>query len=288
MTTLAVIITSYNWPEALAKVLQGLANQSQAPDEIWIADDGSKASTTQLIERFAEQKKMRIGHVWHEDKGFRAAAIRNRAIHHIKSEYIVFIDGDCVPLPDFVANHRALAQPGYCVVGNRVLLSRKATPLWLSEYFEWPKTRREWWIARLTASINRYAPLIRLPKTGLASGWRVSTRQDWQGAKTCNLAFWRKDLLELNGLDESYSGWGLEDSDLMIRALRYGIKRKNGRFATGVIHLWHKENDRSQLAENQRRLDQLLQEESYMAKEGLMQISPYDHQVAIYDFMSKE
>jgi len=97
---------------------------------------------------------------------------------------------------------------------------------------------------------NRLAPLLRLPLGPLR---RLRSRA-WRGARACNLAVWRSDLDHVDGFDASYGGWGLEDSDLLIRLLRAGVRRKDGNFATGVLHLWHPENDRSLLPENQRRL----------------------------------
>jgi len=103
------------------------------------------------------------------------------------------------------------------------------------------------------------------------SAVRKLARNRWQGVKTCNLAAWRKDLLMINGLDEAYSGWGLEDSDLAVRLLRAGIKHKSARFAAPVLHLWHGENDRSRFAENQRRLDEVLHSERTRAVLGVEQ-----------------
>ena len=73
----------------------------------------------------------------------------------------------------------------------------------------------------------------------------------WQGARGGNLAIFRRDLDRVDGFDSAFSGWGREDSDIIVRLVRAGIRRKDGRFATGVLHLWHPENDRSSLPDNQ-------------------------------------
>ena len=86
---------------------------------------------------------------------------------------------------------------------------------------------------------------------------------------TCNLAVWRKDLLAVNGFDEEYQGWGLEDSDLAIRLLHAGLRRRSARFAAPVVHLWHRENDRGTLAENRRRLEAVLRSREIRARQGL-------------------
>ena len=86
---------------------------------------------------------------------------------------------------------------------------------------------------------------------------------------TCNLSAWRGDLLQINGFDESYSGWGLEDSDLVIRLLRSGVNHKSARFAAPVLHLWHGNHDRGGLAENRQRLQELLHSERISAEQGV-------------------
>jgi hypothetical protein len=112
---------------------------------------------------------------------------------------------------------------------------------------------QEWIALRRRGRINRLAPLLSLPLGPL----RRLRSGAWRGARACNLAVWRRDLDRVDGFDASYNGWGLEDSDLLIRLLRAGIRRKDGNFATGVLHLWHPENDRSLLPENQRRLGEI-------------------------------
>jgi predicted glycosyltransferase involved in capsule biosynthesis len=117
--------------------------------------------------------------------------------------------------------------------------------------------------------INRWLPLVTLPD----GRFRTSAPHRWEGVKTCNLAAWRADLVRVNGLDETYSGWGLEDSDLVIRLLHAGVRHKSARFAAPVFHLWHAENDRTRLAENQRLLDALLQSKRSLAALGMNQYS---------------
>jgi glycosyltransferase involved in cell wall biosynthesis len=283
MTRLAVIVTTYNWPSALERVLLALIKQTHLPDEIWVADDGSSPETEALVKHIAEEHACVIHHVWHEDQGFRAAAIRNRALKHIQSEYVIFLDGDCVPFQDFIRQHLDLAEIGYSVVGNRVLLSQEATPRWLVPNAVWPIHFLGWFNAWRCGAINRWAPLCRFSTKGLWSYWRKWGKQGWEGAKTCNLAFWLKDLKEINGFDESYSGWGLEDSDLMIRALRYGVRRKSGRFATGVLHLWHPENDRSYLDQNGVRLHTLQKNQLISSLKGLSEIAKDSYRVKVFN-----
>ncbi|MCE2947068.1 MAG: glycosyltransferase family 2 protein [bacterium] len=269
MTRLAVVVTTYNRPDALERVLSAYLSQEDRDIELLVADDGSTDDTRGVVERFAERTAFPVRHVWHEDRGFRAGAIRNRAIAATDADYIVFTDGDCVPLPGFVASHRALAEPGWFVAGNRMLLSERLTrevlqraiPLETWSGFDWSR-------AFLRRDVNRLAPLWKRDIAD-ARGWRRRQPERWEGAKTCNLGVWRGDLLQVNGFDEAYSGWGLEDSDLVIRLLHAGVRHKNGRFGTPLAHLWHAENDRSRLAGNRRQLDMLIASKRTRASTGL-------------------
>jgi glycosyltransferase involved in cell wall biosynthesis len=252
---LAVIITTYNRPDALAAALEGYAAQDTHAFELLIADDGSAEDTRRLIDEHARRAPFPLRHVWQEDCGFRAAAIRNRALAATTADYVIFSDGDCVPPRQFVSRHQALAERGFFLAGNRILLSERFTAEVLRRHLPIHQWRTTKWIAAwLRRDVNRALPLLALPD----DAFRKRAPQRWKGVKTCNLSAWRRDLLTVNGLDESYSGWGLEDSDLVIRLLRAGIRHKSARFATSVFHLWHAEYDRSRLAENQRRLDEIL------------------------------
>ena len=252
---IAVIVTTYNRPDALAAVCEGYLAQERADFELLVADDGSTDETKRVIEEYARRAPFPVRHIWQEDKGFRAAAIRNRALAATDADYVIYTDGDCVPPRDFVYNHCALAEPGFFLAANRVLLSEALTHRVLAERL--PVHGWSWatWLAAwLRRDVNRLLPLLKLPN----GGFRKHSPQRWEGVKTCNLSAWRTDLLRVNGLDESYTGWGLEDSDLVIRLLRAGVRHKSARFAAPVFHLWHPENKHALPAENQNRLEEIL------------------------------
>lgn len=269
---IAVAVTTYNRPDALGAVLVGYAAQTDREFELLIADDGSTPDTREVVESFRHRIGVPMVHVWHEDSGFRAAAIRNRAVARTHADYVVFTDGDCVPPRDFVAAHRRLAEAGHFVAGNRILLAETFTRRVLQQHLPihaWDA--RQWALARLRADINRWLPL--LPRSPQAA-FRLADPQRWEGVKTCNLGVWRTDLVRVNGLDERYEGWGLEDSDLVIRLLHAGVRHKNGRFHTPLFHLWHRENDRSRLDRNRSQLDRILRSAAFRAERGLDQ---YEH-----------
>lgn len=266
---IAVIVTTYNRPDALAAVLEGYLAQTDTDFEVLVADDGSTAETAQVVAQYQARAPFPIRHIWQEDAGFRAAAIRNRALAATAADYIVFTDGDCIPPRDFVAAHRALSEPGWFLAGNRLMLTRDFTEQVLHDKLPlhlW--TIHQWLAARTRGQIERLLPFVRLPRLG----WlRKLAPRRWQGAKTCNLSAFRSDLLKVNGLDESYTGWGLEDSDLVIRLIRAGIYHKSARFSVPLFHLWHGENDRSNLEQNRRRLETLLTASHTRAKQGVDQ-----------------
>jgi glycosyltransferase involved in cell wall biosynthesis len=307
MIKISVIVSTYNRPDALGLVLLALAAQDnlalpgnsrqfrfakrQAEPvlafEVIIADDGSTCATAELINQLQPQLPYPLQHLWQPDKGFRAAKARNRAIAAASGDYLIFLDGDCIPQTDFIIRHRRLAETGWFVAGNRVLLSKTFTAQVIEKSplaFQTggtlvvrPFNKRQlgnmsglggiW--AYLRRDINRFLPLLRLPDSPL----RKRHRQKWQGAKTCNLGAWHDDILKINGFDERFQGWGHEDAELVVRLLRSGVGRKEGRFAVPVLHLWHPDEDRSQEPENRQRLEQILNSTATVAQEGLESMS---------------
>jgi glycosyltransferase involved in cell wall biosynthesis len=263
---ISVIVTTYNRADALEAVLAALARQTDRQFEVVMADDGSGPATSAVIDRWRSRMGAPLSHVWQVDRGFRAAEIRNRAILASHGDYCIFLDGDCLVRLDFIARHRRLAERGWFVTGNRVLLSPALTETVLREGLHpdtW--TAGEWVRERLRGGVNRLAAVPRVP---LGPARKLTARQ-WRGARSCNLAVWRSDLDRVDGFDARFSGWGREDSDLLIRLIRSGVRRKDGRFATGVIHLWHAEADRARLSANDALMDVTLSSTRTRAQLGL-------------------
>ena len=246
---MSVVITTYNRPDALSAVVEACFMQDDKNFEIIIADDGSTANTREAIDRLRTRSPVPLKHVWQPDEGFRAAMGRNRGTLAATGDYIIFLDGDCVPQRDFIARHRALARPGFLVSGSRILLSAALTQKALAEKIDLPgmglsdKLRY-----RLRGDINKVLQLLfRLPDLG-----RERRSFSWRRIKSCNLAVWRSDLDKVNGFDESFVGWGHEDSDLVVRLFHAGVLRKDGAFATEVLHLWHREAKRDEESSNRK------------------------------------
>ncbi len=246
---ISVVITTYNRPDALAAVVKACFSQTDKNFEIIIADDGSTANTKDCIDQLRAAAPVPILHVWQPDQGFRAAMARNRATLASSGDYVVFLDGDCIPQRDFIAQHRALARRGYLVSGSRILLS----PGFTARVLDGAVDLQQWGLgaklkARTAGDINKVLQLmVRWPDIG-----RESKRFTWRRIKSCNLGVWRSDLDMVNGFDESFLGWGHEDSDLVVRLFNAGVMRKDGAFATEVFHLWHKEAQRDQESSNRK------------------------------------
>jgi glycosyltransferase involved in cell wall biosynthesis len=263
---ISIIVTTFNRPDALDAVLRSLSRQGDCDFEALIADDGSGPDTATLIERWRAQFGAPLTHVWQEHRGFRAGEARNRAILASRGEYCVFLDGDCLVRPDFVATQRRLAERGYFVTGNRALLTQGLTADVLKRGLEPERWGLAAWIGqRLKGGVNRLAPLFCVPLGPL----RKLRPRAWEGARSCNLAVWRADLDHIDGFDANFNGWGKEDSDLLVRLLHAGVRRKDGSFATGVLHLWHPEADRTGLAGNEQRLAEVVASNRVRAVSGM-------------------
>ena len=249
---ISILLATYNWPQALKLCLESLATQTDQDFEIIIADDGSTESTKQVIDQIKQTFPVPITHLWQDDQGFRKTKILNQAIAAAHGSYLIFLDGDCIVQPDFVARHRALAQKGFLVTGSRVLLNEKLT----QQLLTWPQWNFQRFCSRLiterlSGGINKLLPF----KIKLDNGsWRDYKKFVWRRIKGCNMACWKTDAEAINGFDETMTGWGHEDADFVFRLQRHHIARKSGSWATEVLHLFHKINDQSNAAENARRV----------------------------------
>jgi glycosyltransferase involved in cell wall biosynthesis len=249
---ISVIVSTYNRPDALSLVLQSLNQQTDTNFEIVVADDGSKDETRQLIDALIQNFSQPLTHVWHEDLGFRLAAIRNLAVKHCRGSYFIFLDGDCIVQPDFIARHRCLSEDAHMVTGSRVLLNEKFTQsLIAQQVWDISGFRRHLLLKRLNGSVNKFlAFYIKFCQSSV----RYYSGFKWRGIKGCNFACWRQDFEFVGGYDETFEGWGHEDADMVFRLHSAGIKRKSGSFATEVLHLYHPENNRSQAEQNKSKL----------------------------------
>ena len=265
---ISVIVATYNRPDALAAVLRSLRKQNDRQFEVVVADDGSRDETVEVVRRTQAAFPVPLTHVWQEDTGFRLAAVRNRATARARGQYLIYLDGDCVVRPNFVRAHRELAETRWCVTGGRVLLSEAFTHQVLTTDIaieDWSIANAA--VAALQGKLNRAVALTRVPLGPLR---KLGARR-WQRLRGCNFSAFRTDVERVNGFDECFQGWGFEDSDFAARLIESGVRLKNGRLATNVYHLWHRENDRNAEDQNWQRLQQRIAAHESRAQLGLDQ-----------------
>lgn len=249
---ISLIVATYNRPDALNLVLQSLETQTDRNFEVIIADDGSTDDTRYLINQFKSKSSLSIIHAWQEDLGFRLAGVRNLATQRCNGKYLIFLDGDCIVQPDFIARHRSLAQPNHMVTGGRILIGEKlTTDLLKIGKWDFDNFKKNLFIYRLTGQINKILSLY--IKFGSFS-WRDYPDFIWRRIKGCNLACWKHDAIAIGGFDETITGWGHEDADFVFRLFDNGITRKSGSWSTEVLHLYHPMSNKENAEENEKKV----------------------------------
>lgn len=231
-----VLLTTYNSPEWLEKVLWGYNAQSYKNFEIIIADDGSTDETRALIGRIRSETELEITHVWHEDHGFQKCEILNKGILQVKTEYIIFTDGDCIPREDFVAEHVKHAKPGYFLTGSVIRLPMSTSELITQKdiesgiCFDWD------WLVKNGLPVTRKNVKLR------SSKYAASVLNNLTPARTnftgCNASAWTKDVIAVNGFNQQMSHGGL-DREFGVRLKNLGLKAKHVRYNAHIIHLDH-------------------------------------------------
>lgn len=266
---ISFIVLTYNRTDALLAVLRSLARQCNADHQVVIADDGSRQEQVQMLLEGCPAFECPVLHAWHPDVGFTIARARNLACRQATGDYLVFIDGDCIPNATFVAQHQRLAEAGHFVNGSRVLLSQRLTARVIDEGLDLTCQPLSFWIkARWQGDCNKLLHLTGWPKRF----FRVKKGFKWSGIRGCNLAVWRADFLRVNGFDESFQGWGHEDADFVLRLSHAGIRRKNGFLATEVFHLWHAENKRDNESTNKNRVLERMKTRLVLAAKGFQEL----------------
>lgn len=257
--TISLIISTYNWPRALYLCLDSVMQQTVMPSEILIADDGSGMSTREVVKHFENISPVPVRHIWHEDTGFRLSAIRNKAIAAAQGEYVIQIDGDVILQRSFILDHMAFAKKGYFVAGSRGIITDMLTQKVLSGEITS--------LSPLIRGIKNTNNAIRIPFLSAL----LRNLQPSKPVRGCNMAFWRKDLIRVNGYDENIVGWGCEDNDIANRLRNAGVGKHMLKFRGIVFHLHHKLAERSHMEENRRIREQNLLERKIRCKHGVDQ-----------------
>jgi glycosyltransferase involved in cell wall biosynthesis len=230
----SLCITTYNKPRQLEQVLASVRNMRVLPDEILICDDGSTDETRKMLERISANYPVRIRHLWHPDTGWRLAASRNNGIREAQGEYIIFIDGDCLPHRRFLEDHLSLARPNMMVLGDRAHVREE----W-SDSFKPGFHQVAYGV--LTKRIHKRSVAFRNPferpyEFGLEEHTTLSLARTAIG---CNMAFWKKDAVRINGFNEEIQGWALEDIEMVARMLASGVRGRKVRRKAVIYHLDH-------------------------------------------------
>jgi glycosyltransferase involved in cell wall biosynthesis len=237
--TCSLIATTYNWPESLELLLLSIVNQTILPNEVIIADDGSREDTKELIEIFQKVFPIPLIHVWHEDKGFRLATIRNKAISKAKYHYILQIDGDIIPNRSFVKDHLTFAKKEQYLYGSRVNIQEKLLQkLFFEKIIDFNL---------FSKGIKKRGRTIRFP---FLMNFVKNVDKRSRKLRGCNMSFWKEDFIKINGYNESIIGWGMEDSEMIQRLHNIGIKGKRLKFAGIAYHVYHKEQSKSHIEIN--------------------------------------
>jgi glycosyltransferase involved in cell wall biosynthesis len=227
-----LIITTYNWPEALSLVLSSALSQSILPDEIIVADDGSGESTRKALAEFPNTTLTPIIHSWQKDDGFQLAKSRNRAIAVARYEYIIVVDGDMILHKEFIRDHKRVAKKGIYIQGSRALLQKDfSKSILVNNCFKKPSL--------FSNEAKNKINLFRIPLISML--FSFFKYQNINRIRGCNFSLFKEDIIKVNGFDEDFVTWGKEDSEFVQRLFNNGVLRKNLKFAGLQYHLYHPE-----------------------------------------------
>lgn len=227
----SLIITTYNWCEALEITILSAFNQTILPNEIIIADDGSTKETKLCIDKYSKKSEIPIIHSWQEDKGFRLARSRNLAIAKSSYEYIIIVDGDMILHKNFIQDHLNCSKRGFFLQGSRVILDAYYSKNILN---------------KKSIQINIFSPHIKNKLNGIRIPFISKilcskNRRTHKGIRGCNFSFFKSDAILVNGFNEDFVTWGREDSEFIERLYNNKILRKNIKFSAIQYHIYHKE-----------------------------------------------
>ncbi|PTM07929.1 MAG: glycosyl transferase family 2 [Bacteroidetes bacterium] len=232
----SVIISTYNQPKWLEKVLIGYEQQTFKNFEIIIADDGSIQETEAVIKQFQESSSVTINHVWQEDKGFRKTRILNKAIKETQASYLIFTDGDCIPRADFVETHLKLKQDNCFLSGGYFKLSKQISEVISKDDIIEQRCFDKNWL--LKKGLKNSFKTNKLTASGLKESLLntfTPTKATFDGM---NVSVWKDDIIKVNGFDERMA-YGGEDRELGERLMNLGVKPIQIRYSAICLHLDH-------------------------------------------------
>jgi glycosyltransferase involved in cell wall biosynthesis len=256
----SLIISTYNWPQALNLCLQSVLKQKHLPDEVIIADDGSGEETKLLINKFKKDFPVPLLHVWHEDKGFRKTIVLNKAIHQSSFEYVIQVDGDVILDKHFINDHLNSAEPAAFIRGTRAMLTENKTKaiiasgrIKLSPFSNGVKHR------------NNALRFYMLRSMGAKKQWSSNS------VRGSNLSFWKADFIKVNGYNNDISGWGHEDEELAARFINSGVIEKIVKLCAVQYHLYHPATSKKDEPWQRGLVDRTKQEKMQLCTNGYQQ-----------------
>jgi len=255
---ITLIITTYNWPEALKLVLKSALNQSVLADEIIIADDGSTQETTNVINEFSEH--LHLKHIWQKDQGFQKTIILNKSIAQASGDYIIQIDGDIIMHPNFIKDHKLSSDKGQFIHGSRSLLDLKLTKISIEKE-----------VVNFSTFQKGIKNSLNTINSKILSSMFSKINKTLKGTRGCNFSFWKDDFIAANGYNEEMIGWGKEDTELSVRLMNTGLKKKHLKFNANCYHLYHKLVEREGLNINKNILSETILKKKTSCKKGINQ-----------------
>ena len=257
----SLIITTYNAKDRLGLVLDSVANLNPLPKEIIIADDGSTEDTKELIESYASNFPRPIKHIWQEDKGFRAAMIRNKGIQAATTPYIILIDGDMILDSAFIVDHIRFARPNMCIGGSRTMLSPEVTQTMIESYKNGDHSAYMTAFKHKNYKAYRCAVIAYLAYYASTKDKHMydngSNRTRFLG---CNMSFYKADWEKIGGFNEAFVGHGSEDREFAARFLLAGGKMRRVRYAALAYHIYHPMRSQHNQQKNYEIYTQVLEE----------------------------
>ena len=231
----SVIITVFNRPEMTIACLRALALNTAQVDEAVVSDDGSDEQCVRTMQGTFGEFPFPVRYVRQEHSGYRLAAARNNAIRAANGDYLISIDGDILLLPETVATHLRHARQGHFLVGNRAMLNENNTNFALKEKTSARLLETLWDEAdknHLAKTQGRFQRNFFLRQFGLAAPHKPKILG-------CHFSLFREDIKRVNGFDEKFTGWGLEDDDFARRLYKAGISGRSVILEARALHLWH-------------------------------------------------
>jgi glycosyltransferase involved in cell wall biosynthesis len=254
-----IIIPTYNWPKALELCLRSVFMQTVQPNEIIIADDGSTTETKDLIDKLRTETKIPIFHEWHEDKGFRKTIVLNRAIARASGDYILQVDGDTILNRHFISDHLELAEKNFFVCGSRVKLDKEVT----EKIMQTMVFHIHWWNMSFGFFLNSMRSKFLRHFLALRYAKRINH------LRGCNMAFWKEDLVKINGYNEDLTGWGHEDGELAFRLHFAGVGKKTLKMGGILYHLHHPQSSTANEGRHLTELQEVISSKSSWCDNGL-------------------